>query len=117
MLARALPRRTVTVLRAESLVNDGTALVIYGLVVGVTAGGDHLSAVQAGGLAVTAWLAVQVRRRLDDPLQENVAMILTAFTAFLLAEAIHASGVLAVVVYGLIMNQAGPRVGRADTRQ
>jgi CPA1 family monovalent cation:H+ antiporter len=66
---------------------------------------------------VTAWLAVQVRRRLDDPLLENVAMIVTPFTAFLLAEAIHASGVLAVVVCGLIMSQAGPRVGHADTRQ
>ena len=36
VLARALPRRTVTTLRAESLVNDGTALVVYGLAVGVT---------------------------------------------------------------------------------
>src|SRR5689334_14448974 len=45
VLARALPRRTVTVLRAESLVNDGSALVIYGLAVGVTAGEQHLGTV------------------------------------------------------------------------
>jgi CPA1 family monovalent cation:H+ antiporter len=129
VLARALPRRTVTVLRAEGLVNDGTALVVYALAVGITVGDDHLSALHVGWLfllayaggaaagAVTAWLAVQVRRRLDDPLLENVAMIVTPFTAFLLAEAIHASGVLAVVVCGLIMSQAGPRVGHAGTRQ
>lgn len=129
VLARALPRRTVTVLRAESLVNDGTALVVYALAVGITVGEDHLSALHAGWLfllayaggaaagVVTAWLAVQIRRRLDDPLLENVAMIVTPFTAFLLAEAIHASGVLAVVVCGLFMSQAGPRVGHADTRQ
>jgi monovalent cation/hydrogen antiporter len=129
MLAPALPRRTITVLRAESLVNDGTALVVYALAVAITAGEDHLSAphaallfvvAYAGGAAagvVTAWLAVQVRRRLNDPLQENVAMILTPFTAFLLAEVIHASGVLAVVVCGLIMSQAGPRVGRPAMRQ
>jgi Na+/H+ antiporter len=129
VLARALPRRTVTVLRAESLVNDGTALVIYALAVAITAGEDHLSALHVGSLfvvayaggaaagVVTAWLAVHVRRRLDDPLQENVAMILTPFTAFLLAEVIHASGVLAVVVCGLIMSQAGPRVGRPAMRQ
>ena len=43
VLARALPRRTVTMLRAESLVNDGTALVIYGLAVGITVGEEHLS--------------------------------------------------------------------------
>jgi Na+/H+ antiporter len=128
-LARMLPRRTVTVLRAESLVNDGTALVIYALAVGITRGQEHFGALHVTGLfllaygggavagAVTAWLAVQVRRRLDDPLQGNVAILLTPFTAFLLAEAIHASGVLAVVVCGLIMSQAGPRVGQADTRQ
>ncbi len=129
VLARALPRRTLTVLRAESLVNDGTALVIYALAVGITVGDEHLSLPHVGWLfvlaygggavagMVTAWLAVRVRRHLHDPLQENVAVILTPFTAFLLAEAIHASGVLAVVVSGLIMSQAGPRVGKASTRQ
>ena len=128
-LAGALPRRTITVLRAESLVNDGTALVVYAVAVEVTAGRESFSALHIGGLfllayaggalagVVTAWLAVQVRRRLDDPLLENVAMILTPFTAFLLAERIHASGVLAVVVCGLIMSQAGPRVGQAAQRQ
>jgi len=66
---------------------------------------------------VTAWLSIQARRRLDDPLLGNLVTILTPFTAFLLAQAIHASGVLAVVVNGLIMSQAGPRVVRAATRQ
>jgi Na+/H+ antiporter len=66
---------------------------------------------------VTAWVATRARRRLDDPLQENLVVLLTPFTAFLLAEVAHASGVLAVVVCGLIMSQVGPRVGRADTRQ
>jgi monovalent cation/hydrogen antiporter len=128
-LARMLPRRTVTVLRAESLVNDGTALVIYALAVGITRGQEHFGMLHVTGLfllaygggavagAATAWLAVQVRRRVDDPLLGNVAIILTPFIAFLVAEAIHASGVLAVVVCGLIMSQAGPRVGRADIRQ
>ena len=129
VLARMLPRSTLTVMRAESLVNDGTALVIYALAVGITRGQEHFGVLHVTALfllayvggaaagAVTAWLAVQVRRRVDDPLLGNVAIILTPFTAFLLAEAIHASGVLAVVVCGLIISQAGPRVGRADTRQ
>ncbi len=52
ILARDLPRRTVTVLRAESLVNDGTALVLYGLAVGVTVGEQDLT-----GWHVT-WLLV-----------------------------------------------------------
>ena len=129
VLARALPRRMVTMLRAESLVNDGTALVVYGLAVGITVGEQELTLPHVswlfllsygGGILAglaSAWLAVQVRRRLDDPLQENVAVLVTPFLAFLLAEVVHASGVLAVVVCGLIMSQIAPREGRADTRQ
>jgi len=129
VLARALPRRTVTTLRAESLVNDGTALVVYGLAVGVTVGEESLATLHVAGLflisyvggalagVLVAWLATQARRRLDDPLQENVLILLTPFSAFLLAELVEASGVLAVVVCGLIMSQVGPRLGRADTRQ
>ena len=129
VLARALPRRTLITLRAESLINDGTALVVYGLAVGITVGEESLGALHVSGLfllsygggavagVVVAWLASHGRRRLDDPLLENVLILLTPFCAFLLAEAVHASGVLAVVVCGLIMSQVGPRVGRADTRQ
>lgn len=129
VVARLLPRRQLTTLRAESLVNDGTALVIYGLAVSVTVGHAHLSAVHVGGLfllayaggaaagLVTAWLVVQVRRRLADPLLENVVSLTTPFVAFLLAELIHASGVLAVVVCGLALSQIGPRLVRAETRQ
>jgi len=58
-----------------------------------------------------------VRRHLGDPLLENVAILVTPFTAFLVAEAISASGVLAVVVCGLIMSQAGPRIAHPDARQ
>jgi monovalent cation/hydrogen antiporter len=129
IIGRVLPRRTITTLRAESLVNDGTALVVYGLAVGFTARQEALHAwrvagmfllAYAGGAAaglVVAWLAVQVRRRLDNPLQENVVSVITPFTAFLLAALIHASGVLAVVVCGLALSQVGPRLVRADTRQ
>jgi CPA1 family monovalent cation:H+ antiporter len=129
VLARALPHRLVTVLRTESLVNDGTALVIYGLAVGITVGqqlvgpihvaGLFLLAYAAGAAAglLTAWLTLRVRRLLDDPLLENVVSLLTPFTAFLLAELVHGSGVLAVVVCGLALSRTGPRSIRADARQ
>ncbi|HET9143334.1 Na+/H+ antiporter [Actinophytocola sp.] len=129
VIARALPRRTMTVLRAESLVNDGTALVIFGVAVAVTAGQAEFDAGQiglrvlvayaGGALAglLAAWLAVRTRRLLDNPLHENLVSLLTPFTAFLLAELVHASGVLAVVVCGLMLSQIGPRLVRADTRQ
>lgn len=128
ILARMLPRHDVTMLRGESLVNDGTALVVYGLAVGITVGQEQLRAVHVtwlfllaylGGAvagALTAWAGAWVRHRLNDPLSESAAMLLIPFTAFLFAEAIHASGVLAVVVCGLIMSRVGPRVGQADAR-
>lgn len=129
VVARLLPRRNLTLLRAESLINDGTALVLYSLAIGITlgeqrfslphVGGEFLISYGAGALAgvVVAWLGALVRRRLSDPLLENVAIVLIPFSAFLLAEVVHASGVLAVVVCGLIMSQAGPHIGNAHGRQ
>jgi monovalent cation/hydrogen antiporter len=129
VLARVLPRRSVTVLRAESLVNDGTALVIYGLAVGVTLGEERFGTSNVlwllllsygGGVAaglVTAWTVDRLQRRLDDPLHENLLALLGPFAAYLLAEVAEASAVLAVVVYGLMRSQAAPRRMRADTRQ
>jgi CPA1 family monovalent cation:H+ antiporter len=129
VLARGLPRRTVTVLRAESLINDGTALVLYGLAVGVTVGEEELTGwhvtwllvlaygggVLAGGLVgLISW---QLRLRMDDPMLEAIAMLVTPFAAFLLADAIHGSGVLAVVACGLFMSQVAPRITGAATRQ
>ncbi|WP_405504367.1 Na+/H+ antiporter [Streptomyces purpurascens] len=129
VLARSLPRRQVTVLRAESLVNDGTALVIFGLAVGLTVGEEDLTLPHVGALfllaygggaavgVAVAWINMNLRRRLDDPLQGNLVMILAPFTAYLLAEFIHASGVLAVVVSGLIMAQVAPSLIRAEHRR
>lgn len=127
-LARALPRRNVAVLQAESLVNDGTALVVYGVAVGVTVGGETLrgphlvwlvlssygGGILAGGLV--AWLAAQVRRRVSEPRASDTVVLLIPFCAYLLAELVHASGVLAVVVCGLVTSRVGPRIGRAATR-
>ena len=127
--AKSLPHRNITVLRAESLVNDGTALVVYGLAVGVTTGAEHLSFPHVGWLfvlaygggalsgALVAFAVVPIRKQLEDRLLSNVAILVTPFAAYLLAESIHASGVLAVVTCGLIMGHLGPRVGRADARQ
>ncbi|HEX5811759.1 MAG TPA: cation:proton antiporter, partial [Pseudonocardia sp.] len=59
----------------------------------------------AAGLAVSG-LVVLVRRHLDDPLREGGLSVLTPFMAFLLAELVHASGVVAVVVAGLVLTYA-----------
>ena len=57
-----------------------------------------------------------VRRHLDDPLREGGLSVLTPFMAFLLAELVHVSGVVAVVVAGLVLTYAGPRVIGARSR-
>lgn len=127
-LARTLPRRTQTVLRAESLVNDGTALVVYGVAVGVTVGDEALTAGRLAGLvavsyaggivigAAVAWIGARARRHVRDPMVSTVLVLLVPFTAYLAAELVGASGVLAVVVTGLVMSQVGPRVGSAAIR-
>ena len=61
-------------------------------------------------------MVVLIRRRIDDPLREGAVSVLTPFVAFLLADVVHASGVLAVVVAGLVLSYAGPRVIRARSR-
>lgn len=125
-VARGLPRRTLTTLRAESLVNDGTALVIYAIAVHAVAEpvtGGYLAtrfvvSYVGGALAgVVVWrLAVLLRERLHEPIQQSVISLLTPFAAFLLAELVHASGVLAVVVAGLLISQSGPRLIPAAAR-
>ncbi|WP_203582087.1 Na+/H+ antiporter [Microbacterium hibisci] len=127
-LGRLLPRRNFMNLKAESLTNDGTALVIYGVAVGIAVGGQY-TPLDITGLVLTSYLggtaaglvvagiAYLVMRRLRNTLHLNIALLLVPFTAFLLAELIHASGVLAVVVAGLIVAYVSPRISTAASRR
>jgi monovalent cation/hydrogen antiporter len=127
-LAKRMPRRTLTTLRTESLINDGTALVLFAVAVGALGGtatprppmlaGEFLWSFAGGILTgfATGSMVVLIRRHLDDPLREGGLSVLTPFVAFLLAEVVHASGVVAVVVAGLVLSYAGPRVIRARSR-
>ncbi|ASW57411.1 Na+/H+ antiporter [Plantactinospora sp. KBS50] len=127
-LAKRLPGRFLTILRAESLINDGTALTVFSVSVALVVGGaepgvlgyaGRFAGSFAGGVAaglLVAGIAVLLRRHLDDPLPEGALSVLTPFTAFLVAELIHASGVLAVVVSGVVVSYASPRVIRAPSR-
>lgn len=129
VLTRMLPRRNVTVLRAESLVNDGTTLVVYGIAVAVTVGTQELTFWSVSGMLVlsyvggvaagllAAWLGSLVLRRVDTVVLENLVTLLVPFAAFLGAEAIGASGVLAVVAAGIVVSQVAPKLDRAETRQ
>ncbi|MFF0176621.1 Na+/H+ antiporter [Micromonospora profundi] len=127
-LAKRLPRKLLTTLHAESLINDGTALVIFAVAVGLLTGAaepgvlgisEEFVGASAGGVLaglLVGGFVVLIRKRLDDPLREGALSVLTPFGAFLLADSVHASGVLAVVVAGLVLAYAGPRVIRARSR-
>ncbi len=111
-----LPRRLVTVLEGESLLNDATSLVAYrvGIVAILTgtfsfldAGSRFLLAASGGvtiGLLVGFVLTPLFRRLVRDISVYLVLTFLSGFGAYLLAEALHASGVLAVVALGLFYN-------------
>lgn len=113
-----LPRRIVTVLQGESLVNDASALVLYRLAVAAALAGSGLApaegaitflALGAGGIGlgwVVGRLAIETFRHLDDPLLEVTTSFLAGYAAYLAGEAAGVSGVLAVVTAGLLMGQA-----------
>lgn len=127
-LGRLLPRRTFMKLKAESLTNDGTALVLYAIAVSLALGGQvtplsvtwdvavsYIGGIAAG--AVVAALGYLLLRRSARTIVINVTLLLVPFSAFLAAEMIHASGVLAVVVAGLIVAYVSPRVTTAASRR
>jgi Na+/H+ antiporter len=122
-----LPRRIVTILEGESLVNDATALVAYRFaVLAVVTGSFSLPRasgqfflVGIGGILiglVVGWLAELFHRRVDDPPIEITVSILTPFVAYLPAERLGVSGVLAVVTAGLYLGWRTPEITDSRTR-
>ena len=127
-LAKQLPRRTLTVLKAESIINDGTALVLFGVAVSVAMGGAPVGPIDLtvrfilsylGGIAaglLIGGVVTLTRTRLDAPQEEAALSLLTPFAAFLLANSVGCSGVVAVLVSALMLAYASPRVIRARSR-
>ena len=121
-----LPRRVVSILEGESLVNDATAIVclraaIAAMAGSVTAGeviGDF--AVSAfGGVAIgvaVAFVIGKLRQRIDDVITDITMSFVCPFVAYLAAEEIHASGVLAVVVTGLLLGHKSNVIQSAQAR-
>ncbi len=122
-----IPSRIVTILEGESLVNDATALIAYRFaVVAVLTGtfslvnaGAQFVLVSLGGVAIgllVGWLAVQFHKRVDDAPIEITVSLLTPFVAYLPAERLGVSGVLAVVTAGLYLGRRMPEILSYRTR-
>ena len=121
-----LPRRIVTILEGESLLNDATALValrtaIAAMSVGVEAfhvGVEFLVASVGGGAVgfVVFVIVAKLRKLITDPVLDTAISFVVPFGTFIAAERIHASGVIAVVVAGLLLGHKAPIVQTAQSR-
>lgn len=122
-----VPRRIVSILEGESLVNDATALVALQFAVAAmltgqfSAGAASLQFLWAtvGGISVgllIGFIMRAIHRRLDDPPVQITISVLTPFIAYFLAERLHASGVLAVVSAGIYLGWHSPVITSARFR-
>jgi monovalent cation/hydrogen antiporter len=129
-IARRLgvPRRTINVLEGESLINDASALVLYKIAVvaigtgtfSVTEAAVRFVGGAAGGVAIGLVVAVairEIRRRLDDPPVEITISLLSGYAAYVPADAIGASGVVAAVTTGIALGWWAPEIASPLVRQ
>jgi monovalent cation/hydrogen antiporter len=122
-----VPRRAITIVEGESLVNDGTALVLYRVAVTAVVAGTfsvweaswRLVWSVVGGVAIgliVGFLVAFVRRRVDNPPVEVTIALITGYLAFIPANAAQASGVLAVVTAGIYLGWRTPELTSFQTR-
>jgi CPA1 family monovalent cation:H+ antiporter len=122
-----IPRRIVTILEGESLVNDASGLVIYKFAVAAVLTGAfslvdasaQFAGVALGGVAIgiaLAFVFIAVHRRLGDPFIEVLTSLIAPYAAYIAAESLHVSGVLAVVAAGLVRGRYAPEIVSAEMR-
>ena len=124
----AVPRRIISILEGESLLNDATALTIYRAAIGAAAAAAAVSVVGSltsfvfvalGGILiglVVGWIAVWIRTRITDTPVEITISLLTPYAAYLPAEALGVSGVLAAVTAGLFIGRRSSQIMGSEAR-
>ena len=121
------PRRIVNIVEGESLVNDASALVAYRIAVSAAVGGSFSAldagleflGAAAGGIAIglaIGFVVGEIRRRLEDTPTELTISLLTAYAAFIPADALGLSGVLASVTTGIYLGWIAPEIASPQTR-
>ena len=121
-----VPRRVLSVVEGESLINDGTALVAYNTARAAVGGGFVLweagldfVLMGAGGIAIGLLAGVvltEIRRRIDDIPVEITISLLSGYAGYLPAEALGVSGVLAAVTTGIVLGWKAPQISTASMR-
>jgi Na+/H+ antiporter len=125
----SIPRRIVVILEGESLVNDATALVAYRFAIAAALSasrsfsfgeaGLQFVLIAAGGVAIgigIGWVAANFHCRVDDAPIEITVSFLTPFVAYILAERLRVSGVMAVVAAGIFLGRRTPQITTSRTR-
>jgi monovalent cation:H+ antiporter, CPA1 family len=122
-----VPKRLSVLVEGESLLNDGTAFVLFNIMLAVAVTGQFnlvngladFARVSAGGIVVglvLGWLISRLIARIDDYIIEITLTTVLAYGAYLVADQLHFSGVLAVVAAGLITGSLGPQGMSPTTR-
>jgi Na+/H+ antiporter len=122
-----VPERVATVVEGEALVNDGVGLTLYRVAVGAAAAGTfslgsaalQTVLVAAGGVAAgyaVGWVLLHLKRRVQEPEIEITLSLFTPYAAYIAAETIGASGVLAAVTVGLYSGWHAGEVFMPETR-
>jgi Na+/H+ antiporter len=122
-----LPRRVVTILEGESLINDASALVLLRVATAAAVGGavgfgevgQQIAISAGGGIAIGiagAMIFGYLHKRIKDPLLDNALSLLIPFAVVIPSEAIGASGIVAVVVTGLALGHRLPTLMAAGSR-
>jgi Na+/H+ antiporter len=122
-----IPKRIVTILNGESLVNDASALVALRFAIAAALGGMvhksdillQIPLVALGGIAVglvASWVFHEIHERINHPLIETALTLLAPYGCYILADEIHTSGVLAVVTCGLVLSRHSPHLFSSRTR-
>src|SRR5215216_3277246 len=117
----------VNVLEGESLVNDATALVAYKVAVAAAVGASVSAGHTvftffgdvAGGIAIglaVGWVIAEVRKRVNDVNTELTISLFSAYGAFIPADQLGVSGVLAVVACGLVLGFRAPEIASPESR-
>lgn len=117
-----VPNRLSVLVEAESLLNDGTSVVFFTLILAFVGGAAttfgtlvvQFATIVGGGVfagAILGVAATQITKRIDEPVIEITLTVIAAYGSFVLAEQFHCSGVIATVVAGMLCGSYGRRTG------
>lgn len=128
MKGLSVPKRLITILEGESLVNDATGLIAMRYAIAATATGTFIfwlasiNFFYVAGVGIIIGLLVGLvffwihRITLDNPTRDTTMTFITPYVAYVIAEQLHVSGVLAVVVCGLFLSQRSSKIFKHETR-